>query len=79
MATFGNTTPVLRIFDAPKAREFYLGYLDFVVVFEHRFEPGMPLYMGVSRGNCVLHLSEHHGDASLGAAVRSRWLSWTGC
>lgn len=26
--------------------------------------------MQVSRGDCVLHLSEHHGDACPGAALR---------
>jgi uncharacterized glyoxalase superfamily protein PhnB len=66
----GKTTPILRIFDEAKAREFYLGWLGFEVVFEHRFEPGMPLYVGVRRDACVLHLSEHHGDACPGAAVR---------
>lgn len=66
----GKTTPILRIFDEAKAREFYLGWLGFEVVFEHRFEPGMPLYMGVRRDGCMLHLSEHHGDASPGAAMR---------
>ena len=70
MTTIGKTTPILRSFDEAKAREFYLGYLGFAVVFEHRFEPGMPLYMGIARGDCVLHLSEHHGDASPGAAMR---------
>jgi uncharacterized glyoxalase superfamily protein PhnB len=70
MATLGKTTPILRIFDEAKAREFYLGYLGFEVVFEHRFEPTMPLYMGVRRDGCTLHLSEHHGDASPGAAMR---------
>ncbi len=65
-----KTTPILRIFDETKAREFYLGYLGFSVVFEHRFEPGMPLYMGVARDACALHLSEHHGDASPGASAR---------
>lgn len=66
----GKTTPILRIFDESKAREFYLDYLGFDIVFEHRFEPGMPLYMGVARDGCVLHLSEHHGDATPGAAMR---------
>ena len=66
----GKTTPILRIFDEAKAREFYLGWLGFEVVFEHRFEPGMPLYMGVRRDGCMLHLSEHHGAASPGAAMR---------
>jgi len=62
--------PILRIFDEAKAREFYLGYLGFVVKFEHRFEPGLPLYMGVRRDACELHLSEHHGDATPGSAIR---------
>ena len=30
----------------------------------------MPLYVQVSRGGCVLHLSEHHGDCCPGAAMR---------
>lgn len=66
----GKTTPILRIFDEAKAREFYLEFLGFSPVFEHRFEPGMPLYLGVRRDDCVLHLSEHHGDASPGASMR---------
>ena len=33
-------------------------------------EPGLPLYMQVSKDGCVLHLSEHHGDCSPGAALR---------
>jgi len=66
----GKTTPIVRIFDEAKAREFYLDFLGFAVVFEHRFGPGMPLYMGVKRDDCTLHLSEHHGDASPGASMR---------
>ena len=68
--TFGAPTPILRIFDEAKAREFYLAFLGFTVDFEHRFEPGLPLYMGVSRGGCKLHLSEHHGDGTPGTHVR---------
>ena len=67
---FGNIIPVLRIFDEAKAREFYLGFLGFSVDWEHRFEPGLPLYMQISREGCVLHLSEHFGDGSPGAAFR---------
>lgn len=66
----GKPIPILRIFDEAKAREFYVAFLGFTVDFEHRFEPGLPLYMQVSRDSCVLHLSEHHGDASPGAAIR---------
>lgn len=64
--------PILRSFDEAKAREFYLGFLGFTWDWEHRFAPGMPLYVQVSRGGLVLHLSEHHGDASPGAALRVR-------
>lgn len=65
-----KTTPILRIFDREKACEFYVGFLGFRVDWEHRFAPDLPLYMQVSRGACVLHLSEHHGDCSPGAAMR---------
>ena len=66
----GNTTPILRVFDEAKAKAFYVGFLGFQVDWEHRFEPGLPLYLQVSRDGCVLHLSEHHGDACPGAALR---------
>ncbi len=67
---FRAPVPILRIFDEAKAREFYLDWLGFEVLFEHRFEPGTPLYMGVKKGDCVLHLSEHHGDGTPGTYVR---------
>ena len=66
----GTITPILRSFDEAKAREFYVDFLGFKVDWSHRFEDGLPLYMQVSRGGCVLHLSEHHGDATPGSAVR---------
>lgn len=66
----GPIIPILRSFDEAKAKEFYIDWLGFKVDFEHRFEPDLPLYMGISRGACVLHLSEHHGDATPGSAVR---------
>ena len=67
---FRNTTPILRIFDEAKAREFYVRFLGFKIDWEHRFEPGLPLYMQISKDGCVIHLSEHHGDCSPGAAMR---------
>ncbi|MYM80977.1 VOC family protein [Duganella sp. FT50W] len=66
----GAITPILRCFDEAKTREFFLDFLGFQVDWEHRFEDGLPLYMQVSRDGCVLHLSEHHGDCSPGAALR---------
>ena len=59
--------PVIRSFDEAKAREFYCGFLGMAVDWEHRFHPGAPLYMQLSRGELLIHLSEHHGDASPGA------------
>jgi hypothetical protein len=69
---FHPPIPILRIFDEAKAREFYLGFLGFTVDFEHRFDANAPLYMGVSRDGCKLHLSEHHGDACPGSSVSIR-------
>lgn len=61
--------PILRIFDEAKAREFYCDFLGFTIGFEHRFGPGMPLYLEVQRAGLKLHLSEHHGDACPGSTV----------
>jgi len=70
VAGFQPPIPILRSFDETATREFYIGFLGFDVAFEHRFEPELPLYLGVRRGNCVIHLSEHFGDASPGSALR---------
>jgi len=69
MLNVQQTIPILRIFDVAKANEFYLGFLGFRVDWEHRFGPDFPLYLQVSRANCVLHLSEHHGDCCPGSTV----------
>ena len=68
--SFGTPTPILRIFDEAKAKEFYVDFLGFKVDWEHRFEPGLPLYMQISKDGCIIHLSEHHGDCSPGSAMR---------
>ena len=62
--------PIFRSFNEAEAKDFYVRYLGFTVLFEHRFEPGFPLYMGLRRDGCELHLSEHHGDATPGASCR---------
>ncbi|MEM8765441.1 MAG: glyoxalase superfamily protein [Bacteroidota bacterium] len=61
---------ILRTFDETKSREFYVDYLGFTIDWEHRFAKDMPLYMQVSKDNCVLHLSEHHGDGTPGTIIR---------
>lgn len=68
--TFGQVVPILRIFDIAKADEFYLGYLGFHVDWDHRFDDNAPLYRQISRGDLILHLSEHHGDGSPGVRLR---------
>jgi len=65
-----NATPIFRIFDVDKAREFYIDFLGFSITFEHRFEDNAPLYMGLARDNVRLHLSEHHGDATPISSLR---------
>jgi uncharacterized glyoxalase superfamily protein PhnB len=67
---FGQIVPILRIFDIAKADEFYLGFLGFTVDWDHRYDANAPLYRQISRGDLILHLSEHHGDGSQGARIR---------
>jgi catechol 2,3-dioxygenase-like lactoylglutathione lyase family enzyme len=64
-----RTAPIFRIFDVAKAKEFYVDFLGFAVDWEHRFDAAAPLYMQVSRGGLVLHLSEHHGDCCPGSTA----------
>ncbi len=62
--------PILRSFDEAATRAFYVDFLGFKIVFEHRFEPETPIYFSVKLGECEIHLSEHFGDASPGASLR---------
>lgn len=66
---FQSVVPILRIFDVKKADEFYLDFLGFTVDWNHRFDDDAPLYRQISKGNLVLHLSEHHGDGSPGVKI----------
>ncbi len=68
----GPATPVLRIFDIDKAHAFYIDYLGYKIDWQHRFEPGLPLYMQISKDESILHLSEHHGDGTPGQHLRIR-------
>lgn len=66
---FGQTCPIMRIFDEGVAREFYLDFLGFHLDWEHRFGDNFPLYAQVSRAGLILHLSGHNGDATPGSTV----------
>ena len=59
----------MRIFSIEKAKEFYVQFLGFNVDWEHRFDDKAPLYMQISRGNLVLHLTEHYGDCCPGSTI----------
>jgi hypothetical protein len=62
-----RVVPIFRIFDYKKAIEFYVDWLGFKIDWEHKFDENSPIYMQVSRGEIVLHLSEHHGDCAPGS------------
>ena len=63
-----HLAPVLHVKDATAAAAWY-EQLGFVTEWEHRFEPGLPLYVGIARGGLKMHLSEHAGDARPGTLV----------
>lgn len=65
----GAPVPVLRIQDDALARDFYVRWLGFEIEWEHRFEPGLPLYARLRRDTAVLDLSEHYGDGTPGCVV----------
>lgn len=67
--TAEKTIPILRIFDYDKAIEFYVHWLGFTIVWEHRFEEHTPVYMEIEKAGITLHLSEHHGDGTPGTHV----------
>ncbi|MDA5555223.1 glyoxalase superfamily protein [Shimia sp. MMG029] len=62
-----SAIPILRVFDTARAQKFYIDFLGFTLDWQHQHEPGFPLYMQVSRAGCLLHLSEHFGDATPGS------------
>jgi catechol 2,3-dioxygenase-like lactoylglutathione lyase family enzyme len=64
---FERAIPIFRIYSLEKAIEFYVDFLGFKVDWEHRFEPGAPVLMQVSRQNISFFLSEHHGDGTPGS------------
>lgn len=57
-----NAAAVLRVRDARVSIAWW-ARLGFQVEFEHRFEPHLPLYVGLRRDDAIVHLSEHAGDA----------------
>lgn len=65
---FTKAVPLLRILDEAKAKAFYVDFLGFNLDWGNRSTGAF--FMQVSLDECVLHLSEHSGDAAPGAAVK---------
>lgn len=64
-----RVTPQLRSTNWARTREFYEEGLGFRVQWEHRFEPGLPVFAEVSRDGLSLFLTEHAGDCQVGGAA----------
>ncbi|ENW95689.1 glyoxalase superfamily protein [Acinetobacter sp. NIPH 298] len=69
----GSITPILRIFNIEVAQSFYMDYLGFNIDWQHTFGDNFPVYLQISKGDCIIHLSEHFGDASPHSAIRIYW------
>ena len=64
-----TVTPQFRITDARRSLAFYVDGLGFQVDWEHRFEPGYPVFMQLTRAGQALFLTEHAGDCQVGGAA----------
>ena len=60
--------PIFRIFDYTKTLEFYVDWLGFKIDWEDKPD-NAPIYMQISFGDIIIHLSEHHGDCCPGGRV----------
>lgn len=61
--------PQLRMTNAALSMRFYVERLGFKVDWEHRFEPGLPLFAQLTRQGQTIFLTEHAGDCQVGGAV----------
>lgn len=61
--------PALRIGDYERAKGFYLDGLGFSLDWEHRFEPGFPVFVQITREGMTIYLTQHRGDCAPGGLV----------
>ena len=64
-----TVTPQFRITNARRSLAFYVEGLGFAIDWEHRFEPGFPVFMQLSRNGQSIFLTEHAGDCKVGGAA----------
>lgn len=55
--------------DWPVSRRFYEDGMGFEVRWEHRFEPGFPVFAEVALDGASLYLTEHAEDCQAGGAA----------
>lgn len=61
--------PVLRVTSAAVSFPFYIEGLGFSVDWEHRHEPGLPVFAQLSREGQSIFLTEHAEDCQAGGAI----------
>lgn len=64
-----TVTPQFRITNARRSTAFYVDGLGFEIDWEHRFEPGFPVFMQLTRADQTIFLTEHAGDCEVGGAA----------
>jgi catechol 2,3-dioxygenase-like lactoylglutathione lyase family enzyme len=61
--------PQLRMTNWERSQQFYVNGLGFRVDWEHRFEPGFPVFAQLTRDGLSFFLTEHTGDCQVGGAA----------
>jgi catechol 2,3-dioxygenase-like lactoylglutathione lyase family enzyme len=64
-----NVYLTLRITDYDAAKAFYVDALGFRIDWDHRFAPGLPMFIHLSRDDLALYLSQHRGAGQVGELV----------
>lgn len=69
MSRAQTVIPQLRMTDAERSLRFYTEGLGFLEDWRHQFEPGLPLFVQLTREGQTVFLSGHAGDGNVGGAV----------
>mgnify|MGYP001206626936 CR=1 FL=1 len=64
-----TVTPQFRITNEQRSIAFYVDGLGFTIDWEHRFEPGFPVFMQLTRQGQSIFLTGHAGDCKVGGAA----------
>ena len=64
-----SVIPQLRSTDMAASLRFYVDGLGFAEDWRHQFEPGLPLFVQLTRDGQTLFLTGHAGDCQPGGAV----------